>query len=181
MLCRLLTSISNCDIGQLILFLVKFDYFYTTPDGLVVFLHGPFEGRRHDSGMLRESGLLQVLEEHSFSPNGDIMCIYGDPANPLRPHLQAPCRNAALTEEQQTWNQRMSSTRVSVEWLFGDIINYFKFLDFNKNLNIQLSSVGEMYIVCTLLKNARNCVYGSSTSNFFQVDPPNIEDYFKQL
>ena len=152
-----------------------------TPDGLVAFLHGPFEGRRHDSGMLRESGLLQLLEEHSFSPNGDIMCIYGDPAYSLRPHLQAPFRNAALTEEQQTWNQRMSSTRVSVEWLFGDIINYFKFLDFKKNLKIQLSSVGEMYIVCTLLKNARNYLYGSSTSNFFQVDPPNIEDYFKQL
>ena len=24
-----------------------------TPDGLVAFLHGPFEGRRHNSGMLR--------------------------------------------------------------------------------------------------------------------------------
>ena len=152
-----------------------------TPDGLVVFLHGPVEGRRHNSVMLRESGLLHLLQKHSFSPNGDIMCIYGDPAYPLRPHLQDPFRNAPLTEEQQTWNQRMSSTRVSVEWLFGDIINYFKFLEFKKNLKIQLSSVEEMYIVCTLLKNARNCLYGSSTSNFFQVDPSNIEDYFKQL
>ena len=103
-----------------------------TPDGLVTFLHGPFEGRRHDSGMLRECGLLHLLDEHSFSPNGDILCIYGDPAYPLCPHLQAPFRNAALTEEQQTWNQRMSSTRVSVEWLFGDIITYFKCLDFKK-------------------------------------------------
>ncbi|XP_065067584.1 uncharacterized protein LOC135693124 [Rhopilema esculentum] len=101
-----------------------------TPDGLVAFLHGPFEGRRHDSGMLRESGLLQLLEQHSVSPNGDIMCIYGDPAYPLRPHLQAPFRNADLRERQHLWNQRMSAVRVSVEWLFGDIINYFKFLDF---------------------------------------------------
>ena len=55
-----------------------------------------------------------------------------------------------------------------MEWLFGDIINYFKFLDFKKNLKysfldfkknlkIQLSAVGEMYLVCTLLKIARNC------------------------
>ena len=107
--------------------------FQATPDGLVVCLHGPFEGRRHDSGMLRESGLLQVLEEHSFSPNGDIMCIYGDPANPLHPHLQAPCRNAALTEEQQTWNQRMSSTRVSVEWLFGTSLLISNFLTLQKS------------------------------------------------
>ena len=151
-----------------------------TPDGLVAFLHGPFEGRRHDSGMLRESGLLQLLEEHSFAPNGDIMCIYGDPAYPLRPQLQAPFRNAALTEQQQEWNQRMSSVRVSVEWLFGDTVNYFKFLDFKRNLKIQLSAVGEMYIVCTLLKNARNCLYGSITSEFFQIDPPRIRDYFNQ-
>ena len=29
-----------------------------TPVGLVAFLQGPFEGRRRDSGMLRESGFL---------------------------------------------------------------------------------------------------------------------------
>lgn len=101
-----------------------------TPDGLVALLHGPFEGRRHDSGILRESGLMHQLRQHSVFPNGDLMCIYGDPAYPLRPQLQAPFRIANLTEEQQLWNQRMSSVRVSVEWLFGDIINYFKFLDF---------------------------------------------------
>ena len=152
-----------------------------TPDGMVAFLHGPFEGRRHDSRMLRESGLLQLLEEHSFATNGDIMCIYGDPVYPLCPHLQAPFRNAALTEEQQAWNQGMSSVRVSVEWLFGDTVNYFKFLDFKNKLKILLSSVREMYITCTLLKNARNCLYGSSTSDFFEIDPPNIGDYFRQL
>ena len=32
----------------------------------------------------------------------------------------------------------MSSARVSVKWVFGDIINYFKFLDFRKNLKITM-------------------------------------------
>ena len=41
----------------------------------------------------------------------------------------------------------MSSVRVSAEWIFKDIINYFKFLDFKKNLKVQLSVVGK----CTLL------------------------------
>jgi hypothetical protein len=27
----------------------------------------------------------------------------------------------------------MSQVRIAVEWLFGDIVNYFKFLDFKKN------------------------------------------------
>ena len=40
---------------------------------------------------------------------------------------------------------------MSVELLFRDIINSFKFLDYKKNLKIGLSSVGKMYIVCALL------------------------------
>ena len=149
-----------------------------TPDGLVSLLAGPFEGKRHDSGMLRESGLLPVLQEHSVSPAGEIMCIYGDPAYPLRPQLQAPFKGANLTAQQQLWNRQMSSVRVSVEWLFGDITTYFKFIDFKKNLKIQLSAVGKMYIVCTLLKNARNCLYGSITSDFFRMEPPHLQEYF---
>ena len=49
-------------------------------EGLVALLHGPFEYRRHDSGMLRGFGLLRLLEEHSVSQDCEIMCIYGDPA-----------------------------------------------------------------------------------------------------
>ena len=129
---------------------------------------GPYEGKKHDSGMLRESGLLTSLEEHSFSSTGDILCIYGDPAYPLRPHLQAPFKAAVrLTEEQLAFNRAMSAARVSVEWVFGDIVNFFKFLDFKKNLKIHLSAVGKMYVVCSLLTNARTCLYGSVTSNYF--------------
>ena len=36
-----------------------------TPDGMVALLHGPYEGRRHDSGILRESVLLPMLQQHS--------------------------------------------------------------------------------------------------------------------
>ena len=64
-----------------------------------------------------------------------------------------------------------------VEWLFNDIINYFKFMDFKKNLKVGLSSVGKMYIVSGLLRNALKCLYGNSTSKFFDIQPPSFEDY----
>ena len=76
------------------------------------------------------------------------------------------------------FNQSMSQVRIAVEWVFGDIINYFKFLDFKKNLKIGLSAVGKFYIVSALLRNALTCLYGNSTSNFFQLDPPALNEYF---
>ena len=48
----------------------------------------------------------------------------------------------------------MRSAHVSVEWVFNDVINCFKFLDFKKNLKVGLSAVGKMYIVCALMQNA---------------------------
>ena len=92
--------------------------------------------------MLADSQLLQLLGQHAFSPDGHPMCIYCYPAYPLRMHLQAPFRNAILTPQMEAFNMAMSDVRLSVEWLFGDIVNYFKFLDFKTNLKIGLSSVG---------------------------------------
>ena len=128
--------------------------------------------------MLAESGLLDNLQLHAFSPNHQPMCIYGDPAYPLRVHLQSPFRNAVLTADMEAFNKGMSSVRVSVEWLFGDVINYFKFLDFKRNLKIRLSQVGKMYIVCAILRNALTCMYKNTTSRFFELEPPTIQKYF---
>ena len=75
-------------------------------------------------------------QTHAFSTTEQAMCIYGDPAYPLRVHLQAPYRYRVLTPQMQAYNHSMSAVRSSVEWLFGDIINYFKFLDFKKKLKI---------------------------------------------
>ena len=54
------------------------------------------------------------------------MCIYGDPAYPLRVHLQGRFRDAYLTPQKQLYNQSMNSVRTSVEWLFADVQNYFQ-------------------------------------------------------
>ena len=129
--------------------------------------------------MLADSGLLQDLEAYAFSPAGLPMCIYGDPAYPLRVHLQGPFRNPHLTPLMEAFNASMSSVRISVEWLFG-VINYFKFLDFKKNLKTGMSSIGKMYydIVCALLHNARTCLYGNKTLSFFELEHPTLEENF---
>ena len=128
--------------------------------------------------MLAESRLLENLEEHAVSPAGQPMCLYGDLAYPLRVHLQSPFREVPTTPEMAAYNQRMSAVRVSVEWIFGDVINYFKFMDFKKNLKIGLSQVGKMYIVSAILRNGLTCLYGNTTSKFFELEPPTLQEYF---
>nr|XP_058949612.1 uncharacterized protein LOC131777344 [Pocillopora verrucosa] len=146
------------------------------PNGLIGNMYGPVE-----VSMLVDSNLLHELEQNAFSPTGEPMCVFGDPAYPLRVHLQAPFRHGILTPVMEGYNAEMSSVRVEwqIEWLFGDIINDFKFLDFKKNLKIGMSSVGKMYLVCAILNNAITCLYGNSTSEFFGRNPPSLQDYFK--
>ena len=72
------------------------------------------EGRKHYAGMLADSGLLNALEQHAFSPAGQPMCVYRDLTYPLRVYLHAPFRNAVMAPHMREYNARMSTTRVSV-------------------------------------------------------------------
>lgn len=54
--------------------------------------------------MLAESGLLQDLEQYAFFTGGQPMCIYGDPAYPLRVNLQGPFQEAALTPQMEMFD-----------------------------------------------------------------------------
>ena len=150
-----------------------------TPNGLIANLYGPIEGRRHDSGMLAVSNILPQLQQ-LCNRSGDIpLCIYGDLAYPLRPQLITPFRQLNMTNDQRAFNTAMSKVRIGVEWVFGDIVKYFSFMDYKRNLKIGLSPIGKMYTVCALLTNARTCFYGSQSSSYFDLEPPTINEYFQ--
>ena len=59
------------------------------------------------------------------------------------------------------YNKAMSEVRVTVEWHFGNIRNYFKFIGFKKEMRLCLSLVGKVYGGCELLENAHTCTYGN--------------------
>ena len=86
---------------------------------MIANLFGPVEGKRHDYAILAMSGLLQTLQRYSRDSNGEVLCIFGDPAYPLRMNLLAPYNGAQLTQEQMSFNSSMSVVRVTVEWMFG--------------------------------------------------------------
>ena len=103
-------------------------YFFKFTDALSELLPS-LEGKRHDAGMLADSRLLCNLERFAFNPAGQPLSIYGDPAYPLRIHLQGPFKFGVLTLQMEQYNKAMSAVRSSVEWLFGDVVNSFKFLE----------------------------------------------------
>ncbi|XP_070178250.1 uncharacterized protein [Littorina saxatilis] len=145
------------------------------PNGLIANLHGPIEGRRHDSALLTASGAMQYMEANC-NIDGAPLCVYGDPAYPLRPHLHRPHRGNNLTREQQQFNTDMSSVRQAVEWGFQKITTEWAFLDFKKNLKLFLSPVGKLYMVGALLANCHTCMYGSEVASYFELNPPSVED-----
>ena len=91
--------------------------------------------------MFAYPGLLQQLERHAYNLYQKPMCLYGDPAYPLRAHLQGPFANP--TPYQPRYNKAISQSLVAVEYVFGDISNVFAFLDLKKNLSKLVSALLE--------------------------------------
>ncbi len=73
----------------------------------------------------------------------------------------------------------MSSLRISVEYGFGKILQYFAFLDFKKNQKLLLQPLKEMYIVAAVFANCLTCFHGSQVSDCFGCPPPTMENYLQ--
>lgn len=148
-----------------------------TPDGLIAHLYGPIEGRRHDSGILRESNLMHSLQNLPSRPAGGQYCLYGDPAYPLRPQLITPYQHEPLSAQERQFNCEMSSGRIIVEWGFAKVLQYFSFVDFKKNQKLLLQPIASHYFTAVLLSNCHTCLYGSEASKHFNIQPPSLSDY----
>ena len=103
----------------------------------------------------------------------------GDPAYPLGWYLQGSYRGTHIIPDQNESNNSMSKVQISVQWLFGNFIENFKFSDYRKSQKIGLSSIGKMYRVSALLTNAHTCLYKTHCSNYFDLNPPFLEEYFR--
>ena len=68
------------------------------PNGLIANSFDTEESRRHDSGMLGDSGLLRKLQQHAHGPNWNIICIYHDPVYSLRQQLMGPSKGESMSQ-----------------------------------------------------------------------------------
>lgn len=146
------------------------------PDGLILHLSGPIEGRRHDLTMYRESNLQSILE-NSLNISGNQYYIYGDSAYVLRPYMIVGYKEANPTPEQHQFNLNMSAVRVFVEHAFKDVKQYFSHIDYSRKGKISVTPFALWYYVAAILWNFRVCLYGCPTATHFGCRPPSLEYY----
>ena len=121
--------------------------------------------------------LNSLIREMLFLPLAG-PCVYKETRpTPIESIYKESYKHAVLTPLQEALNTSMGGVCESVEWLFRDIVEYFKFIDFKKNLKIRLNSVGKYYVVCAIFRNALACLYGNHTSTFFDLEPPTLQEY----
>lgn len=80
-------------------------------------------------------------------------------------------------------NYALKSVRISIEWNYGATATDFAYLKNTDKLRLMESSnVTKVYTVATLFRNFKVELYGSQTSNYFNLVPPSdfIEKYIKQ-
>ncbi|KAE8888936.1 hypothetical protein PF003_g26854 [Phytophthora fragariae] len=148
----------------------------TTPDGIIVSMYGPVEGRRHDSTMLNMSCLLDELASDEVF-QGKVM--YGDPAYGCSDFMCCPFPDTSGSAAKAAFNARMSSVREVVEWGFGRVKTQWSFLNWDKKLRSRQAAVGKLSLVAVLLTNAHTCMQpaGNQISMYFGLKPPSLDQY----
>jgi hypothetical protein len=148
------------------------------PDGIVIHLYGPVEGRRHDETVFQQSGVSDILDKHFWAPDGRALFIYGDPAYNVAAHVLAPYKGTAVTAEESMFNSAMSRCREPVEWCFKEVTQQFPFIDFARNQKVLLSPCGLYYLISMLIGNAHTILHRPQIPQYFHCQPPTLAEYF---
>ena len=109
----------------------------TVREGFIAYLKGPRPAQTHDARMLRESQLMEELEDiMPANGEGAVYAMYGDLAYAQSIYLIGGFQKPTAGSEEVLFNTQMSTVCITVEWGFGDIVEKWKFLDFCSAMKI---------------------------------------------
>ena len=151
------------------------------PNGMNAHVYGPLSCRRNDLLCLGRSNLNEKL--HELRRYRLIQYkVYGDSAYiPLTlSHVRARHSNAVNTPRERLENESMSSCRESIEWNYNDLKQYWKFIDFKKNLKLMDMPVVPITLCAMILRNAHTTMNGNTTSSYFECEPPSLVEWTSQ-
>jgi hypothetical protein len=153
-----------------------------TPDGMLLQLAGPWPGSRHDQHMLNTSHLKQYVHALPRRADERMFEIYADQGYAQSPGICTPFFDGAINPAHEIYNQSMASSRIAVEWAFGDIVNHWASLDLKRQQQLLTGrKIGQVYLVAGLMSNFYNCFHRNRGSQYFDVSPPTLEAYVNML
>ena len=104
--------------------------------------------------------------------------VYGDSAFTLTRHIQTGFRPSSNPSESNAlYTYLMNSGRIAVEWGYGKVTSTWKYLDYKPQLKLHSSPLGSLYRVATCLTNMKICLEGCLTTEYFNCEPPSLEEY----
>ena len=155
-------------------------------------LYGPLPIRQNDLHLLRESQILHRWKNTiSGIPQSDnhvpSMKIFGDSAYKFREHIFTYFSREHNQQLSELLNYALKAVRISIEWNYGHTVQLFKALSKIDKLRALAGKSGnslKLYTVATLLRNFHVWLYGSQSSNYFEIynsDPKHLlEKYIKR-
>ncbi|CAM9660497.1 unnamed protein product [Ectocarpus sp. 12 AP-2014] len=151
-----------------------------TPDGIIRRLWGSDLGRRHDPALLEGRKLLLTLRQRFNDDKGTPYYLHRDPAYGLSPWLMTPYAGV-LTPAKREFNEAMGSLREGDEDGFGKIVELWSSVDYAERREVDPSTPGldKECAVAGILTNCHSCLYGNSTSKYFEVRTPSLRSYLQ--
>jgi hypothetical protein len=137
-------------------------------------------GLKHQTRLCQSQINRRLRELQADRPNQ--IKIFGDSAYPAMSHLRSYISHPNLTEEEKLWNHKFKSVRISIEWNYMITASLFKYIITSSKLRLMASNnVAKVYTVVTLLRNCHVALYGSETSNYFDIVMPinMLEQYMR--
>ena len=146
--------------------------------GVSIGFDGPYLGPVADPQCMRESGILQTLEKMSNFyefPFG----LYGDPAYPASPFMYKPFGGTAqVSAAQRVFNYIGARMRVSVEWFFLDLQQYWATLCHFKLFRVHAMPIPRYMRAAVFFTNCIACHYPNRVEKYFNCAPPTLYCYF---
>jgi hypothetical protein len=108
---------------------------------------------------------------------GERYGIYGDPIFGRTDYVSRSFPRALATADQLDFNVRMNAARVSIENVFGCVVNLWTLLDFKRYFKIHQNSPARTYLNAQFLTNCHNCMRPNQVAQMFDCQPPTLTEY----
>jgi hypothetical protein len=154
------------------------------PDEMVV-LEGPFPGYNTDMIVWRDCQIrhdIEAIMQAREVEQRERLKLYADKLYNNSALITAAFsrRHGPLQDWMRVENSIMSTILIAIEWTFGTIISFFKFVDFAKGQKLMKSPLPKHYTIAVFLANCHCCLYGDRHCEAFNCDPPPIDEYLAQ-